>query len=171
MRHMQYWFSFIALAFCSAAAGQPTAFEVDAQIEKSGATLVLARIFESTDLEAHVYRQISLGSASWLRLAVKLRGQSDASLTTLLNGAVAEALVRAPYRVMPMLELGPFTPATSCLPFLSEEELPATLLAKVARLELTMSKISSPRYESIKGQCLALAKESRRAIERVGQRD
>lgn len=170
IRHTLYCLAIFAIPFCTLAAVFPSASELNAQVEKNGARFVLARIFGDADLEAHVYGQISLGSASWLELAAKLRRESDASLTTLLNGAVAEALVHAPYRVMPMLEQGPFTPASSCLPFLSEDELPATLLAKVTRLEKTMSKISSPRYASIKDQCLAIASENRRAIERLGRR-
>ena len=156
--------SLAASASASGAANQPTAAEFNAEIDRIGPTAVLAKMFETEKLESWVSKQIASGSAAWLNIATRLRPHSDASLTTLLNSAVAEALVRAPYRVLPLLEAGVFTPSHSCLPFLSVDEPPEKNLLAITQLERTLAPIRSQRFASIKAACLVQAKQTREQI-------
>jgi hypothetical protein len=116
------------------------------------------------ELEDHLYKQIATGNAAWLRIAAKLKPGSDAASSLLLNGAVGEALPRAPYRVLPLL-LGPFS-KEACLPFISVEEQGSKTLAKIHALEASLAQITSPKYQDVKRQCLHQAELTREAMQR-----
>ena len=154
----------VAAISASGAPARPTAAEFNAEIDSIGPVAVLAKMFETESLESWVSRQIASGSTDWLKIAARLRPHSDATLTTLLNSAVAEALVRAPFRVLPLLESGVFTPSDSCLPFLSIEDPPEKNLLAVTQLERTLAPIRSQRFASIKAACLVQAKQAREQI-------
>jgi hypothetical protein len=143
---------------------QPTAAEFNAEIDRTGPRAVLSKVFENENLNSWVSKKIASGSADWLNIAIRLRPHSDASLTTLLNSAVAEALVRAPYRVLPLLESGVFTPSRSCLPFLSVEDPPEKNLLAITQLERALEPIRSKRFAAIKADCLVQAKQAREQI-------
>ena len=76
-----------------------------AEIGAKGARDVLDRLYgtytndENGEWNA-VLRSISTGEAQWLRIAVALRGASDAGTTFALDNAVNEALANSPNNVL-----------------------------------------------------------------------
>jgi hypothetical protein len=156
----------LCLAISLPILASPSAQEIEARIARDGAPNTLHAIFSDSALEDHVYRSIARGSEPWLRVATALRLVSDGAATTMLNGAVGEALPNAPYRVLPLLVNGPFSPEQSCLPFLSEDMSPYLALNHIQLMEVTLRQVSSPKYTQVRATCLRIAREARQAIKR-----
>ena len=147
----------------------PSALEIQAKIERDSARVVIGEIMSDRTLGDYVFRSIARGSLAWLDIALLLKPAADAGAATLLDHAVGAALQKAPTRVLPLVDSGTFRPQDACLPRLSDD-LPAAQAIKVVRAtESVLARVNDPKLASAKAKCLAVAAETRMALERRTQ--
>lgn len=145
----------------------PPAEELKAAIDREGAKTVLwqglwsgdgGKVFDS------LTGQIRSGDAQWLRLAARLRAVSDAAASELLDGAMSDALPRAPGRVLRVITLsddpGGFSLGSICSGrfLVREGDAPETVLRWYENSERALLAFRAAEVEAKRTACLAEVK-------------
>lgn len=121
------------------------AARVLAEIQREGADSVAHRMDRDDPFGERVLDGISSGDSTWLNVAVALRPTGAADIAESLPITVAEALPRAPDRVLALIQAGKFSTEEVCtIPFIEpSDSLVAAYYAQtvgalthVARVEL-----------------------------------
>lgn len=108
VKYPAYLVMTLVLAAASASAGASakavTAQQVLAMVKADGAYDTVASLFRTGSWEASVMPGIKTAQPRWLEVARVLQPATDAGSAEDLDDALSEALVVAPYRVLPLLK-------------------------------------------------------------------
>ena len=147
----------------------PTVDELNAAVGREGAKEVLWKGLWPAD-DGKVFdaliEKIQSGDARWLQLAARLRAVSDAGASERLDGAVSDALPRAPGRVLRIAEPGAapggFSIASICSgrSLLMEDGAPERARRWYENSERALMGFRSATLESKRIACLAEVKRS-----------
>lgn len=139
----------------SAALASPSADELLTRIAAQGAPAVVSEVWDDPEFGSAVYSGIGSGSASWVQVGAALLPYADASVSLGLASHLAEALVREPSNVLPLVNSSPvFAARRICLPFMSAEEPKEAHLAYLDKLEATLAEVAAPELHASKDACL-----------------
>jgi hypothetical protein len=65
---------------------------------------VISRLWDNGDCETKLLAGLSSGKSEWLQLAIALRPHTDAWSSESLQNSLGEAMLRAPSRVLPLVD-------------------------------------------------------------------
>ncbi len=147
----------------------PTVDELNAAIGREGAKEVLWKGLRPADdgkVFGALIEKVQSGDARWLQVAARLRPVSDAGASERLDGAVSDALPRAPGRVLRIAEPGAapggFSIASICSGrfLLTEDSTPEKAKRWYENSERALMGFRSSALESKRIACLAEVKRS-----------
>ena len=95
--------------------------EVSATMRVTPSAEVLRRLWDSSECERKLLEGVASGSPAWISLAMELRPHTDAAAAETLDGALGEAMLRAPSRVLPLIGSPDGVTETACLPLMMDD--------------------------------------------------
>ena len=121
-----------------------TAQQVLASVKAQGARDTINELFRTGSWERSVLPGIETGQRAWLEVARALSPVTDAGSSEDLGDALVEALLVAPYSVLPLLKEKWWKTDTVCT-FGWDSELPGGVEPYVLRLRAVLEKAAPPR--------------------------
>jgi hypothetical protein len=148
----------------------PPPDDLNAAVDRDGARAVLSKGLWS-DGETPVFdsflEKVRTGDRQWLRLAARLRSASDAGASEGLDGAMSDALPRAPEEVLRVCTLGDEPGSFSITSICSgrfnlwAEEPPERAQQWYEKAERAISGYRSTELEAKRSACLSEIRQSR----------
>lgn len=139
---------------------------VEKAIKKRGARPVIAELWGGDAAGARVFTTgVRNADRKWLGLARTMRLATDAGASSELDDALAVALTRAPYAVLPILREVWWQDdnARMCV-FGEDSELPDGVAAYMDRLEKVMSEPPPRGGEALREACMAGLRQTRQLL-------
>lgn len=128
--------------------------EVIAKVNAQGAKETVREIWQSQTTAQAFLAGVSSAQKEWLAAAKAIRPGTDAGPAEELNDALAEALLKSPYDLLPWLKHHWWTRRQLLCYFPYDSELPGGVSAYVARLDAALATPPPPNLRSIQQQCL-----------------
>jgi hypothetical protein len=122
---------------------------------------VVYELWTSGSWEKHASPGIKAADAKWLDVAEHLQPYTDAGASEDLADALAEALLKAPYRVLPILKRLWWANGEHACSFGYDSELPDGVAAYVNRLEKALKVMPPSSLASLRRECMAGIRETR----------
>ena len=135
------------------------ATEVLRVIDLNGAQTALASYFQGdTAQRSELFDGVASGASDWLTVAARLRPASDGGASSELDLAVAEALPRAPARVLRLLPT-PFSIRDVCgVPFVEQSDSASRAYRR--RALAAVAGVQDPSLGTVRDQCLRELREA-----------
>lgn len=131
-------------------------------VRQLGADSVAARMDRDDNFGKRVLDGIASGDSTWLQVAVELRETGNASLAEDLPVYVAEALPKAPERVLALVEQKRFSVGAVCsIPFVEPSD--SQVAAYYARATSALGRVTDESVAAERDRCRAELDAARRA--------
>ena len=132
-----------------------------AAIQRDGADSVAHRMDRDDPFGERVLAGISSGDSTWLNVAVALRPTSAADIAESLPITVAEALPKAPDRVLALIDAGKFSPEEVCtIPFIEPSD--SLVAAYYAQTVGALSHVARADLAGTRDRCKAALEQAHR---------
>lgn len=143
-----------------------TSAEIIEAVKTNGASSVIKQLFDSAIWTKVVYPGISSGEADWLEVAKILRPVTDAGASEEMDDALARALLRQPYAVLPILNELWWKNSDMCY-FGWDSELPAkSVRSYVHQLERALINKGTKSNSELRERCLKGIAKTRQELQR-----
>jgi hypothetical protein len=153
MRSILALLAALAVASSIAFAGgpAPSAKSLLSRISKDGGHKVLRDLWEHEESFSYMTSGVASGDATWLRVATALRPFADGGASLSLDYAVAQALPKAPTRVLALVGHGFDVEYICTSPFIEPD--PGIAEAYEQRTLAALSKVKVPALAPIAAEC------------------
>ena len=142
-----------------APSGGTEAARVLAEIQRDGADSVAHRMDRDDPFGERVLDGISSGDSTWLNVAVALRPSGAADVGESLLISVAEALPKAPDRVLALIQAGKFSTEEICtIPFIESSD--SLVTAYYAQTVGALSQVTRADLAGIRDRCRAALEQA-----------
>jgi hypothetical protein len=157
--------SFMAL---TVQAAQVTPGAILTQVKKEGAARAVAELWKREDEVKQVLKGIGSGNSEWLDVAVSLKAEADGEASESLDDALAMALLKVPYRVLPILkQLWWAQNDAQICSFDYDSELPGGVAEYVNQLENAILYSAAGQQATLREACLNGIAETKGRIVRA----
>jgi hypothetical protein len=121
---------------------------------------VVNELWTSDSWDKHVSPGIKGADAKWLDIAERVRTCTDAGASEDLDDALAEALLKAPYQVLPILKRLWWIDGARACRFGVDSELPGGVASYLNRLERVLQVTPPKNVASLRNECMVGIRET-----------
>ena len=146
--------------------------QVSKALRLRGLSQVIDEFYHSDSWEDYFLPGVESGNPAWLEVARVIGRGTDAGASEELDGAFAKALVKAPYKTLPVLHeiWWHYNDAKICV-FGYDSELPGGVQSYVTTLQHALAAKPPDEIKSLRSKCLQGLTKTMEDIRRVGYED
>lgn len=142
---------------------------VIASVKARGTQAAVASIWSDPAQTRQLLASVASAAPAWLEAARLLQPATDAGSAEDLNEALSRALLKAPYRVLPMIRAKWWPGAATLCEFAWDSELPGGVRRYVGALHHALQAPAPKGLVPLRTECLRGLQLTRLELDRAGQ--